>query len=504
MDFSEKIKKLYGDDIAGRDQTSVMLYWSWYRGYVEAFHNVRVYNGKDYIPLVKKSMGMAKKVSETWADLLINEKCDIKIDDNAKKNLKALFKKTKFWTKANQTIETAFALSYAAILGEITEDRRMKFVQMDARNVIPLKVVNGEIIDCGFYTEFEKGARVTIWSRNKIGYKVCTIDMDEKGFETGRNELQTSMPIPLFMVIKPNIISNVVNTQYNYGMSCFGNSIDTLKAIDTKYDGFDFEFIGGRKKVYVSSEAMQVGRDSKTGGTTIVNKVFDPLNSLYLNVGSNGDDGKPLIQEANGEIRSEAYIAGLNFELSMLSHKVGLGYGYFNMNPNGDVTATQVVSENSELFRTLKKHEILIRDELTQFINAICMYSNEYCEFKIGTYDPDGIDIVFDDSIIEDKQAEKTADQQEVTTGLMTNVAYAIKWKGMEEKDALIKYQYLDIAKRANTIMPLLNAKLITPELAIELIYGKDNNTKALLDNLKTDDLDIDDGEFKPTDDEEE
>jgi len=327
--------------------------------------------------------------------------------------------------------------------------------------------------------------------------------MDDKGFETGRTELQTQLRTPLFMVIKPNIISNVTNTAYNYGMSCFGNSIDTLKAIDTKYDGFDFEFIGGRKKVYVSSEAMQVGRDTNTGGTTIVNKVFDPLNSLYLNVGSNGDDGKPLIQESNGEIRSESYIAGLNFELSMLSHKVGLGYGYFNMNPNGDVTATQVVSENSELFRTLKKHEILIRDEMTQFINAICMYSNEYCDFKMGAYDPSGIDIVFDDSIIEDKQAEKTADQQEVTTGLMTNVAYAIKWKGMEEKDALVKYQYLDIAKRANTIMPLLNAKLITPELAIELIYGKDNDTKALLDNLKTDDLNIDDGEFNNEPDDE-
>ena len=506
MDFSERIKNLYGDEIAGRDQLSIMKYWSWYRGYVETFHEHRTYNGENFIYLTKKSMGMAKKVCETWADLLINEKCDITITDHAKKQLDILLSKTKFWTKANQMVEDAFALSYAAIVGEINAKREMHFVLIDALNIVPLKVVNEEIVDCGFYTEFEQGMRATLWIKNDIGYNVLTVDFDNKGQEICRDEFQTKFDIPLFMVIKPNIVTNLINKKYNYGISCFANSIDNLKAIDTKYDGFDFEFIGGRKKVYVSVEAMRVTNNAD-GRSQVINKGFDPLDSTYFNTGDKGSDGKPLVQEGGGELRTTAYIDALNFELSILSHKVGLGYGYFNMTPNGDVTATQVVSENSELFRTLKKHEILIRDEMVQFVNAICLYSNEYCNFKIGAYNPDDIDIIFDDSIIEDKQGEKTADQQELATGLMTNVAYAMKWKALDEKDAIIKYQYLDIAKRANTLMPLLDAKLITPELAIEFIYATkapNIDIKKLLDNLKTDELNIEDGEFEEEEPEEE
>jgi len=498
MDFSEKIKEIYGNKIAGRDQISIKKYWSWYRGYVESFHEYRVYNGENFIYLTKKSLGMAKKVCETWADLLINEKCSIKITKSAKKNLDILLNKTKFWTKANQMIEVGFALSYAAIVGEINSKREMNFVMLDARNVIPLKIVNDAIVDCGFYSESDEGTRATLWVKKEQGYKVSTIDFDEKGNEVSRTDLQTPFDIPLFMVIKPNIITNLYNKKYNYGVSCYANSIDNFKAIDTKYDGLDFEFIGGRKKVYISVEAMRVTK-STNGQSQIVTKGFDPLDSTYFNTGDTGSDGKPLITEGGGELRAEQYINALNFELSLLSHKVGLGYGYFKINPTGEVTATQVVSENSELFRTLKKHEILIRDEMAQFINAVCLYSNEYCNFKIGSYNPDDIDIIFDDSIIEDKQGEKAADQQELATGLMTNVDYAMKWKALEEKDAIAKYQYLDIAKRANTLMPLLDAKLITPELAIEYIYAQNApkiDVDKLLKNLETDDLNIDDGEF--------
>ena len=494
MNIEDKIKELYGENYAGRDLNSIELYASWYEGYVKNFHDYRYYNGENYLELRKKSLEMPKKIAESWADLLINEKCDIKINENAKKNLDKLFDNTKFWTKANQAVEIGFALSYAAILGEINSNKEMNFVLLSAKNIIPLKVENDNVIDCAFYREFKDFTRLTIHQKFEKGYIINSYDFNNKtGKEMASNEFATTIQYPLFMFVKPNIINNNRLHIYNYGISIIGNSIDTLKAIDNKYDAFDFEFIAGKKRLNVSAEAVKT-IISTEGGKTVRTRTFDPQNSIYFNLGEN-KNGDNTVTESGGELRSESFINSINFELSILSKKSGLGYGYFKFMPTGEVTATQVISENSDLFRTLKKHEILIRDEMISFVKAIIDFSAKYCDLKIGSYDDDEIDIIFDDSIIEDKEAEKAADRAEVDSGLMSYVDYAQKWKGMSEEDAKKEFSYLDITKKANKIMPLLNDKLITPELALKFIYGE-NFDKKLLDYLEKDDLNIEDGEF--------
>lgn len=500
FDVKSKIIALYGtSNICGKNESLISLWDSWYKGYHDKFHNYRIYNGENYIYLTKKSLQMGKKICEVWADLLINEKCDISASDETKRDLDILFDETKFWSKANKAVELGFALGFSALLGEISQDKKMRIVLLSAKNIMPLRVDNETIVDCAFYRQLNTGTRITIWKLTDNGYHITTVDYSKDGKEIDgtRTELKTNIKIPLFMIIRPNIVSNMDDIEYNFGMSIFANSIDTLKAIDTKYDGFDFEFIGGRKKVYVSMDAMKVIM-SQDGTSTQV-KPFDPLDSTYYNV---GDGDKPMVQEAGGELRSTQYIEALNFELGILSEKTGLGYGYFRFDSKGLSTATQVISENSDLFRTLKKHEILIRDEFIEFVKAIIEYSNAFCEFKIAkNEDEDAIDILFDDSIIEDKQGERQNDLIQVQNGLMTYVDYAIKWEALSEDDAKKKYLYLDVSHKANTLMPLLHANLITPDLAIKLIYGEEDNVpeidiEALIKHCETDPLDIDDGEF--------
>ena len=69
---------------------------------------------------------------------------------------------------------------------------------------------------------------------------------------------------------------------------------DNLKAIDNKYDGFDLEFVLGRKKVYISTEAWKV---SMTDGKMV--KTFDPYDTLYYHLPEN-NEGKPIISDTNG------------------------------------------------------------------------------------------------------------------------------------------------------------------------------------------------------------
>jgi A118 family predicted phage portal protein len=83
--------------------------------------------------------------------------------------------------------------------------------------------------------------------------------------------------------------------------------------------------------------------------------------------------------------------------LNYLSAGVGLGQGFYSFNKDGLRTATEVVSENSETYRTKVHHQIIIKDVLYDLIKSVCFL--EGIETK-------SINIVFDDSIIEDKNAE--------------------------------------------------------------------------------------------------
>ena len=53
----------------------------WYEADVRHFHRYRIYNGKNTINCRRLSLGMAKKLCEDIADLLLNERVMITIND---------------------------------------------------------------------------------------------------------------------------------------------------------------------------------------------------------------------------------------------------------------------------------------------------------------------------------------------------------------------------------------------------------------------------------------
>lgn len=57
--------------------SQVKLWESWYKGNVRKFHHYYVCNGLNKIPCRRLSLGMAQKISEDLADVLLNEKVKI-------------------------------------------------------------------------------------------------------------------------------------------------------------------------------------------------------------------------------------------------------------------------------------------------------------------------------------------------------------------------------------------------------------------------------------------
>ena len=91
------------------------LWRSWYEGDVPHFHRYRVYNGQKRVLCRRASLGMAKKVCEDWANLLMNEKVHIRLDgEEEQRFLNRVLEENNFRLQANRMQERKAALGTAA------------------------------------------------------------------------------------------------------------------------------------------------------------------------------------------------------------------------------------------------------------------------------------------------------------------------------------------------------------------------------------------------------
>ena len=213
------------------------------------------------------------------------------------------------------------------------------------------------------------------------------------------------------------------------GMSLLANSIDVFRKIDLEYDSYANEFDLGRKRIFVAPE-MLTDKDGNptfdTGDT-----VFYRLPEDYLSA------SKDPIKEIDMTLRVEQHSKAINDDLNYLSMKCGFGTQRYRFEQGGVTTATEVISENSDMYRTLQKHEIVLDAVIKRLIKIIIRLG---IVAKVpGLSEETEITIDFDDSIIEDKQTERKEDRQDVAMGVMSLAEYRAKWYGETEEQAAKK-----------------------------------------------------------------
>jgi A118 family predicted phage portal protein len=124
MDIRQLLEKLGHKDLLSADWYNFIAEWlKWYAGKA-GWHSYTIYNGESTIKCERKSLGMAKKVSEDKADLLLNEKVEITVTPmNAKEGsgstamqdyVDEVLHDNNFWVRGNQLVELANALGTGA------------------------------------------------------------------------------------------------------------------------------------------------------------------------------------------------------------------------------------------------------------------------------------------------------------------------------------------------------------------------------------------------------
>lgn len=430
----------------------IAVWKSWYDGNVRSFHRYQVYNGLQHVDCKRYTMGMAKKVAEDWANLLLNEKVKITLEGTAEQEFfDSVCKDNNFAVKSNEMQDLKSAVGTAAYVvrasgvsvdketGIVTngEGASLKIDYVTAPNIFPLSWENGIVKECAFSsTVVEKDATYTYLQihhleddgnytiENKLYQNTTETELSKvKSLENVPPKVHTGSKNPQFVIDRLNIANNVDNT-LPMGIPAFANAIDQLKGVDVAYDSYVNEFQLGKKRVMVKPGAV-----NDLDG----NPVFDPNELYYYVLPEDTTDGN-VIQPIDMTLRTAEHNAGLQDMLNALSSRCGFGENHYRFDNGSVATATQVISENSTMFRTIKKHEIILENVLTDLCRIVLRLGNSI--MGKGLNEDVEISIDFDDSIIEDKQTDFARDMQMLNAGIMNAWEFRARWMNEDEATA--------------------------------------------------------------------
>lgn len=421
------------------DETySHILEWlEWYQNDVEKFHKYKVFNGVVTKEEERYKLGMAKKVCEDWANLLLNEKVAIKAG-NYEKRLQEVLDNNNFLVRANQLIEMAFALGTGAIV-EYLDGEEVMIDYIRADMIYPLSWDNGDITECAFGSvRVIDGKEVLYLQIHRLGKADNEEDSEHYYIENKYIDRKESKELdppegviplastgydkPLFQIITPNICNNI-DLDSPLGVSVFANAIDQLKGCDLVYDSYMNEFVLGRKRILVpvSFAKKQMEKDG------VAAPAFDASDTVYYQMPGDRDSNLKLT-EVDMSIRANEHELAVQRSLDVLALKTGLGAGRYQFDSSGVKTATEVISDKSDLYQNRQKNAIIVNAALINMVEAIA-FLDAGREVEVS--------IDFDDSIIEDTNTTIDKNIKLVQGGLRSKLTAIMEINKCTEKEAM-------------------------------------------------------------------
>jgi len=295
-----------------------------------------------------------------------------------------------------------------------------------------------------YKSEMQRGAMAG-QNQDILGIRCPTTELQEMfpGLEP-----ETVVPVEesLFSYFRTPIANNIDDNS-PLGVSIYANALETLHAIDICYDSFVTEFRLGKKKIIVPARFLRAVVDPQTGRQV---RYFDPNDETF--VGMADDDGTAGVKDITMELRVEEHVAALNALLSILCLQIGFSANTFSFDEHqgGIKTATEVVSENSKTFKTVRTVQNQLRPMLEHMVRNIIdvaiLYGMEWEGQSVERLAAGGweVKITFDDGVTQDRQTNLNEGVMLVGAGLLSKYKFLTDKKfgqGLTDKEAAEELQ---------------------------------------------------------------
>lgn len=435
-------------------------------------------------------MNMAKAACAELAGLIWSEGADIHItrngggdDDRLERFVLDVLHKNAFSRKMQEHIEQSAALGGGALKAHVavkhnsdgrpikgTEEVVIDYCMAD--QFVPMKWNNADVSEAVFVTRKAKGGwyytRIEAHSwdgdtyviKNDL-YKANQRESSEQGqdilgfwcpLNEAYPELQPVVEIrglqqPLFTYYR-NPVANNVDDNSPLGVSIYGNSFPTLQALDICYDSLVREFRLGKKRVYVSAQAVRSTYDPDTEEER---RFFDADNEVYEAFNFDNPD-VIKIHDDTPQLRIDEHIRGINTQLSALCLQMGFSAATFTFDMKAGLrTATEVISENSKTYKTISTFQAQIKPSIESLCRNIIelgiLYGIEFEGVPVASLSAGGYEIAvnMEDAVLEDSTSKIDKAIKLISSGLlskktaMTDPRYGLNLTEEEAEEELSK-----------------------------------------------------------------
>ena len=478
--FKKDVFELEGVPAFREYYTLFIFVWqAIYKGFYKAWHEVpmktiRNPKGKHRI---LNTMNAGKMVCSQMARYVWNERCTITAsstdgdEDPANEFLQSVLTENRFGTAFGDLLEKAFALGGCALKEwvEIPKDEagndigegKIRIGYTMASQFVPTAWDNSRVTAGIFVSREARDGyyySVVEWHRlDGTTYRVTNdlYRMQIKDAEP-QNILGWWYPLnEIYPLLSPDTtIFDVHNAFFQYikpfganfaddnsplGMSIYAPALNTLHGLDIMFDSLQREFVLGKKRIIAPARAMKVTAGVNGGRP---DRYFDADDEVWEALATDNPEDLKVIDNSV-DLRIEPHLSGINGDLSILCAQIGFDPGTLSFDANkGLKTATEVISENSKTFGTVKAHENIIADSLKTMVDAIFELAVHYgltwkgrtVESLIaGGYE---VSVKFDDSIIQDKAADINQGTLLVGAGLMSKKKFMTETLGYTSDEA--------------------------------------------------------------------
>jgi A118 family predicted phage portal protein len=385
------------------------------------------------------SMQPAQMVVSEMSGLMFSEKPEIMADES----MLEMLERSGWNIQASAFVERMLALGGAALklysdknklmIDYVPADRFIP-VSWDARGITEADFLDRRVIKEKTYVRIESHRRT------QGGYNITNTayELLDGGMMVPASlalvpdwpQQDSFIPIdrPTFAYIKPPLANNIEDDS-PLGISVFANCMDTLQALDIAFDALQSEIVLGRKRIIVPASAVRQVIDPETGRAL---RYFDPSDEIYQAFST--DDREQLkISDTSIELRIDDIRNAIQTLLDILSIQMGLSAGYLTFDgQRGMVTATQVISENSKTFKTIKAIENNIGCGLVQILEVARALAPAFSM----PVTKDEYAVVWNDSIAEDRTADAAYWQGRYTAGTVTLARVIMELDKVDEAES--------------------------------------------------------------------
>lgn len=437
--------------------------------YSNKFSDIKFFNTNNEQRTRKPStLSITHQAARKLASVIFNEQVTISVTgETIDEFIDGVMRDNLFNLKYEEYLETAIATGGFAIRPYIDDNDKVKLAWIRADQFVPLQsntndIQSAVIINKTTATENGRTVYYSLLEFHEFdGVSQETItnelyrseDVNEVGQQVSLTALDVYATLPeqavIADVIRPSFAyfktpgKNNQSIESPLGIGIVENNKHVIEAINTTQDQFYREVKLGKKRIAIDGTLMKPSTQH-AGDDNQGYPVFDPDDDVFMQTGKSKDD-KPLLQDLTNDIRVGQYSDALQLFIREFENNIGLSQGTLSTDAaKSTKTATEVVSDNSETYRTRSSYITQVEKQIKELIISIVQLATK-SELFDSAQAPLSVDLInkpleinlhFDDGVFVDKDKQLEEDLKVSVAGLMPKKQFLMRNYGLSEEDA--------------------------------------------------------------------